>query len=76
MSTYEGCSLRTWRAALHVTVLYMSQERYVTPKRYVSRRVTASGAALVHGQAAHHVRHSEKNGWRATRSKYLVIAIW
>jgi hypothetical protein len=26
--------------------------------------------------AVHHVDHSQKNGWRATRSKYLVIAIW
>jgi hypothetical protein len=54
--------LRMWRAALHVTVRYMSQERYV------SRRVTAHGAALVHGPAVHHVGHFEKNGCRATRS--------
>jgi hypothetical protein len=76
MSTYEGGSLRTWRAALHVTVRYMSQEGYATTKRYVSRRVTANGAAQVPGRAAHQMRHPEKNGWRATRSKYLVIPIW
>jgi hypothetical protein len=56
--------LRMWRAALHVTVRYMSQERYV------SRRGTGNGRAV------HHVDLSQKNGWRATRSKYLVIAIW
>jgi hypothetical protein len=55
--------LHMCRAALHVTVRYMSRERYV------SRRVTRHCAALVHGRAVHHVGHSKKNGCRATRTK-------
>jgi hypothetical protein len=72
-TTMQIAHLHMWRAALHVTVRYMSQERYV------SRRATPQGAALVHGRAVHRCTTwttLRKTGGGPPGQKYLVIAIW